>query len=304
MAKSNLEEIYQLIVDETEAVLEDNNEISRIEALMEALLTLQIDDGKYEYADLRKAVQFAYLYQLNEESVQANHQLTPDSIGYLIAHLVGLFKEKNHISLLDAGSGTGHLSMTVKEHVNQVDFHGVEVDPVLSRFNVALCDFLKVPMDIYPHNIIEPAKLDKADISIGDLPIGYYPLPAEGFTTAFKEGKSFAHLLMLEAAMGHVEDDGIGIFVVPSNILEENNETIKEYISTEATLLMFLNLPDTLFKTENMHKSIIVLKKGYKPIEDIEVLIGDVPDFKNTEQMKLFLDRTNTWYETYTSKKK
>src|SRR5699024_11224742 len=84
--------------------------------------------------------------------------------------------------------------------------------------------------------IIEPAKLNKADIAIGDLPIGYYPLPVEGFTTAFKEGKSFAHLLMLEAAMGHVEDDGIGIFVVPSNILEEDNETIKEYISTAATL--------------------------------------------------------------------
>src|SRR5699024_6829870 len=108
MAKSNLEEIYQLIVDETEAVLKDNSEISRIEALMESLLTLQNDDGKYEYADLRKAVQFDYLYQLNEESVQANHQLTPNTIGYLIAHLVGLFKEKDHIKLLDAGSGTGH----------------------------------------------------------------------------------------------------------------------------------------------------------------------------------------------------
>src|SRR5699024_11834236 len=47
--------------------------------------------------------------------------------------------------------------------------------------------------------IIEPAKLNKADIAIGDLPICYYPLPVEGFTTAFKEGKSFAHLLMLEA---------------------------------------------------------------------------------------------------------
>ena len=155
MAKSNLEEVYQLIVDETEAVLKDNNEISRIEALMESLLTLQIDDGKYEYADLRKAVQFAYLYQLNEESVQANHQLTPDSIGYLISHLVDLFKEKDHINLLDAGSGTGHLSMTVKEHVDQVNFHGVEADPVLSRFNVALCNFLKVPMDIYPSALLK-----------------------------------------------------------------------------------------------------------------------------------------------------
>lgn len=304
MAKSNLEEVYQLIVDETEAVLKENGEYSRIEAMSEALLTLQFEDDRYEYTDLRKAVQFAYLYQLKEETVQANHQLTPDSIGYLIAHLVGLFKEKEEISLLDAGSGTGHLSMTIKEHVDQVDLYGAEVDAVLARFNVALCEFLKVPMDIYPQNIIEPARLNKMDMAVGDLPIGYYPLPAESFTTAFKEGRSYAHLLMLEAAMGYVEDDGIGIFVVPSNMLEENNATIKEYISTEATLLMFLNLPNTLFKTENMHKSIIVLKKGYKPIEDIEVLLGDVPDFKNANQMKLFLERTGTWYENYSSKKK
>ncbi len=304
MAKSNLEKVYKKIVDETEAVLEENSGISRIEAMTEALLSIRIDEGKYEYTDLRKGVQFAYLYQLNKESIQPNHQLTPDSIGYLIAHLVGLFKEEDTINMLDAGSGTGHLSMTIREHAEQVNLYGAEVDPVLARFNVALCEFLKVPMDIYPQNIIEPARLNEMDIAVGDLPIGYYPMDAEGFTTAFKEGRSFAHLLMLEAAMNYVKEDGVGIFVVPSNILEENNETIKEYISTEATLLMFLNLPDTLFKTENMHKSIIVLKKGYKPIEDIEVLVGDVPDFKNAAQMKLFLDRTDAWHDKYAVKKK
>ncbi|CAM4164309.1 class I SAM-dependent methyltransferase [Lacicoccus alkaliphilus] len=304
MAKSNLEKVYQLIVDGTEKVLEENSGISRVEAMTEVLLSLQIEEGKYDYADMRKGVQFAYLYQLNKESVQPNHQLTPDSIGYLIAHLVQLFKEEDEINVLDAGSGTGHLSMTIREHAENVNLHGAEVDPVLARFNVALCEFLKVPMDIYPQNIIEPARLTEMDIAVGDLPIGYYPLDVEGFTTAFKEGRSFAHLLMLEAAMSCLKEDGIGIFVVPSNILEENNETIKEFVSTEATLLMFLNLPDTLFKTENMHKSIIVLKKGYKPIEDIEVLLGDVPDFKNAEQMKLFLDRTDAWYEKYAVKKK
>lgn len=304
MAKSNLEDVYQLIVDKTEAFTQENGDISRIEAMSEALLSLQPVTEKYEYSDLRKGVQFAYLYQLNKESVQPNHQLTPDSIGYLIAHLVQLFKEEDDINVLDAGSGTGHLSMTIKEHAKNVNLYGVEVDPVLARFNVALCEFLKVPMDIYPQNIIEPVRISKMDIAVGDLPIGYYPLDVEGFTTAFKEGRSFAHLLMLESAMNYVEEDGVGIFVVPSNILEENNETIKKYISTEATLLMFLNLPDTLFKTENMHKSIIVLKKGYRPIEDIEVLLGDVPDFKNASQMKLFLDRTETWYDNYSVKKK
>lgn len=300
METSNLEKIYQRLIEETDHILKENENLSRLEALSEALAETHAEG---DLSELRKSFQFAYLYQVKEEPVQPNHQLTPDAIGYLVAHLVKTFTaDREEVDMIEAGSGTGHLSMTVKEQAENVKLHGVEVDPLLARMNVGLCEFLKVPMDIYPQNIIEPARLPHADFAVGDLPVGYYPLPVEGFTTAFKEGRSFAHLLMIEAAMSYVEDDGIGIFVVPSNILEENNETIKEYISKDATLLMFLNLPNTIFRSENQRKSIIVLQKNFKPLNQADVLIGDVPDFKNASQFKHFLDNIESWYDDYARK--
>ncbi|WP_411841990.1 class I SAM-dependent methyltransferase [Salinicoccus sp. HZC-1] len=295
MELSQMEKVYHALIEESDRLLESDPDASRLEALGEALIRVEKEGS---YSDLRKAFQFAYLYHVKEEKVQPNHQLTPDAIGYFIAHIVQLFNQ-DPVALLDAGSGTGHLSMTVKEKIGDTELFGVEVDPLLAQINVNLCDYLEVPMDIYPQNIIEPVRLPQVDVAIGDLPVGYYPLDVEGFTTAFEDERSYAHLLMLESAMSYVKDDGLGVFIVPSNMLEEKNETIKKYLSESATLLMFLNLPNSMFKTENQRKSIIVLKKKFSPLKNNEVLIGDIPDFKNVQQFKHFLEQTESWYDSY-----
>ncbi|CEA00780.1 N-6 DNA Methylase [Jeotgalicoccus saudimassiliensis] len=298
MAKTTMEQVYEELIKRIDEIVK-NDEKPRLEALAESLLQVNAEGS---VSELRKAFQFAYLYQVKEEPVQSNHQLTPDAIGYLVAHIVDLFTEGKEKELLDIGSGTGHLAMTVKEMVDNVNLSGVEVDPALAEINANLCEFLKVPMYIHPQNVIEPSRIPTADVAVGDLPVGYYPLPAQNYKTAFEEGQSYAHLLMLEAGMNLIKDDGIGVFIVPSNMLEENNETIKKYISEDATLLMFMNLPATIFKTEKQRKSIIVLKKGFSPIVNNEVLIGDVPDFKNAQKMQEFLRQLNDWYEQYSRK--
>lgn len=298
MAKTTMEQVYEELITRIDEIVK-NDEKPRLEALAESLLQVNAEGSM---SDLRKAFQFAYLYQVKEEPVQSNHQLTPDAIGYLVAHIIDLFTAGKETELIDVGSGTGHLAMTVKEMVDNVNLSGVEVDPALAEINANLCEFLKVPMYIHPQNVIEPSRIPSAEIAIGDLPVGYYPLPAVDYKTAFSEGQSYAHLLMLEAGMNLVKDDGLGVFIVPSNMLEENNETIKKYISEDASLLMFLNLPATIFKTEKQRKSIIVLKKGFSPLVNNEVLIGDVPDFKNAEKMQEFLRQLNDWYEQYSGK--
>ncbi|WP_026859686.1 class I SAM-dependent methyltransferase [Jeotgalicoccus psychrophilus] len=298
MAKTTMEQVYEELITRIDEIVK-NDEKPRLEALAESLLQVNAEGSM---SDLRKAFQFAYLYQVKEEPVQSNHQLTPDAIGYLVAHIIDLFTAGKETELMDVGSGTGHLAMTVKEMVDNVNLSGVEVDPALAEINANLCEFLKVPMYIHPQNVIEPSRIPSAEIAIGDLPVGYYPLPAVDYKTAFSEGQSYAHLLMLEAGMNLVKDDGLGVFIVPSNMLEENNETIKKYISEDASLLMFLNLPATIFKTEKQRKSIIVLKKGFSPLVNNEVLIGDVPDFKNAEKMQEFLRQLNDWYEQYSGK--
>ncbi|MBF0754062.1 class I SAM-dependent methyltransferase [Jeotgalicoccus nanhaiensis] len=298
MAKTTMEQVYEELNTRIDEIVK-KDEKPRLEALAESLLQVNAEGS---LSDLRKAFQFSYLNQVKEEPVQSNHQLTPDAIGYLVAHIIDLFTAGKETELLDIGSGTGHLAMTVKEMVDNVNLSGVEVDPALAEINANLCEFLKVPMYIHPQNVIEPSRIPSGDIAIGDLPVGYYPLPAANYKTAFEEGQSYAHLLMLEAGMNLVKDDGLGVFIVPSNMLEENNETIKKYISEDATLLMFLNLPATIFKTEKQRKSIIVLKKGFSPLVNNEVLIGDVPDFKNAAKMQEFLRQLNDWYEQYSGK--
>src|SRR5699024_4953713 len=148
-----------------------------------------------------------YLYHGIEEKVQPNHPLTPDAIGYCISNLLQLV-DKELIRLLNPGSGNAHHTMPAKEQLEDTELFVVEVDPLLAQVNVNLCDYLEVPMDIYPQNIIEPVRLPQVDAAIGDFPVGYYPLEVEGFTTAFQGGRSYAHLLMLESAMSYVKDDG------------------------------------------------------------------------------------------------
>lgn len=298
MADTSMERMYQALITRVDEIIKEKD-IARLEALAEALLQVPSEGT---LSEKRKAFQFSYLYQVKEEPVQSNHQLTPDAIGYLVAHIVDLFTKGESANLIDIGSGTGHLAMTVKEMVENVELSGIEVDPSLAEINANLCEFLEVPMNIHPQNVIEPSRVNNANIAIGDLPVGYYPLPATDYKTAFKTGQSFAHLLMLEAGMNLINKDDIGVFVVPSNILEENNETIKEYISEDVSLLMFLNLPSTIFKTEKQRKSLIVLKKGFSPLINNEVLIGDVPDFKNTVKMQEFIRQLDEWHEQYDRK--
>ena len=253
---------------------------------------MEVDGTK---AEKRKAFQVAYLKQLKDEAIQPNHQLTPDVIGYTIGYINNVLNNNKEVSLLDVGSGTGHLSMTLSELNPELQLNGVEIDSTLAELNANLCEFLETHMKIYPQNIIEPNFIETVDTAVGDLPVGYYPVQVEGYKTAFKEDNSFAHLLMIEAGMNKVKSDGFGIFTVPSNILTENQETFKKYIKEDVTLLMFLNLPRTIFKDEKSQKSIIVLKKGHESLQNKDVLIGDIPDFKDEASMKNFLATIEEW---------
>lgn len=291
MELSNLEKIYETLVNKTDEIKKETD-LSRIESLSRALLEVEVEGTK---AEKRKAFQFAYLKQLKDEAIQPNHQLTPDVIGYTIGYISNVLNANKEVSLLDVGSGTGHLSMTLSELNPELDLNGVEIDPTLAELNANLCELLETHMKIYPQNVIEPNFIETVDTVVGDLPIGYYPVQVEGYKTAFKEDNSFAHLLMIEAGMNKVKSDGIGIFTVPSNILTENQETFKKYIKEDVTLLMFLNLPRTIFKDEKSRKSIIVLKKGHESLQNKDVLIGDIPDFKNEASMKNFLRTIEEW---------
>ncbi|PTE67998.1 SAM-dependent methyltransferase [Staphylococcus devriesei] len=254
--------------------------------------------------DRRKAFQFAYLSLLQEENIQANHQITPDSIGLVLGFLVQKFTEdKEELHVVDIASGAGHLSASVNEVLKEktVMHHLIEVDPVLSRVSVHLANFLEIPFDVYPQDAIMPLPLEEADIVVGDFPIGYYPLDerSKEMKLGFEEGHSYSHYLLIEQAITALKQTGYAFLVVPSNLFEgEHVKQLENFIATETEMQAFLNLPKTLFKNENARKSILILQKK-KPNETkpVEVFLANIPDFKNPNQFQGFISELNQWMQ-------
>ena len=142
-------------LDEKAKTLNNENGQSFIENLGLAMEQVYTNErGLLEQStlqDRRKAFQFAYLSLMQEEKIQANHQITPDSIGLILGFLVERFmNNQEELHIVDIASGAGHLSATVKEVLPEIAVmhHLIEVDPVLSRVSVHLANFLEIPFDV------------------------------------------------------------------------------------------------------------------------------------------------------------
>ncbi|MBO1208250.1 class I SAM-dependent methyltransferase [Mammaliicoccus sciuri] len=304
--EKNMMEVLFEKLDVKSKDLHDENGQSYIENLglaMEDIYTNQRDLLEQStLQERRKAFQFAYLSLLKEEVIQPNHQMTPDSIGFILSYLVNLFnKNKKELNIVDIASGTGHLSATINEQ-NQdktLMHHLIEVDPVLQRVSIHLANFLEIPFDVYPQDAIMPLPLEEADVIVGDLPVGYYPLDerSKEMKLGFDEGHSYSHYLLLEQAVTATRPGGYVFLIVPTNIFEgEEVKQLQKYIATETEMQAFLNFPNSLFKTEQSRKSLLILqKRDPGNTKSVEVLLANIPDFKAQSQLQTFLSEVDEW---------
>ncbi|WP_251519878.1 MULTISPECIES: class I SAM-dependent methyltransferase [Staphylococcus] len=302
-----LERLFQTLDDKTKSLNKENGQslIENLGLAMEDVYTNQRDLlEQATLQDRRKAFQFTYLSLLQQEDIQANHQITPDSIGLILGFLAQRFlKNKDEMHVADIASGAGHLSASIHEVMMESTLmhHLVEVDPVLSRVSVHLANFLEIPFDVYPQDAIMPLPFEEADVVVGDLPIGYYPIDerSQQMTLGFKEGHSYSHHLLIEQAVAALRPSGFAFLIVPTHIFEGDKvKQLQNFIATETEMQAFLNLPKTLFKNEKARKSILILqKKETNVTRPVEVLLANIPDFKNPQQFQAFLQDLNSWME-------
>lgn len=300
-----MEKLFKTLDEKAKALNEENGQsfMENLGLAMENVYTEQrslLEQATLQ--DRRKAFQFAYLNLMQKEDIQANHQITPDSIGMILGFLAARFlKNKEAFHIADIASGAGHLSASVHEVLSEhtMMHHLVEVDPVLSRISVHLANFLEIPFDVYPQDAIMPLPFEDADVVIGDLPIGYYPLDdrSKEMELGFDEGHSFSHYLLIEQAISALKTSGYAFLVVPSDLFEGTNvKQLQNFIATETEMQAFLNLPSTLFKNEKARKSILILqKKETNVTKPVEVLLANIPDFKSPQQFQAFLQDLNAW---------
>ncbi|MGD3154924.1 class I SAM-dependent methyltransferase [Staphylococcus warneri] len=315
MAEENtiMERLFHHLDEKAKTLNQENGQsfIENLGLAMEDIYTNQREMlEQATLQDRRKAFQFAYLSLMQEENIQANHQITPDSIGLILGFLVQRFTQDNdELHVVDIASGAGHLSAAVKEVLTETTImhHLIEVDPVLSRVSVHLANYLEIPFDVYPKDAIMPLPLEESDIVIGDLPIGYYPVDdrSKEMKLGFKEGHSYSHYLLIEQAVNALKGAGYAFLVVPSELFSgEHVKQLEKFITTETEMQAFLNLPSTLFKNEKARKSILILQKKKADVtKPVEVFLANIPDFKNPQQFQGFITELNQWMDTNHTKK-
>lgn len=303
------EQIFKYVNDYAEKVVEAE-ELDYLEALLQALEDTL--DGKFEWQvadatkeDMRKAIQIAILKGMRK-SAQPNHQMTPDTLGLLVAHFVEqCFEEQlkqGPISVVDPALGTGNLLFTVMNALSgNVQASGVEVDDLLIRLAAATGDLIEQPVTLFRQDALEKLLVDPVDAVVCDLPVGYYPNEevAIDYELCATEGMSYAHHLFIEQSMNYTKEGGFAFFLVPANLFEsEQAKQLHKFIKGNAWIQAVIQLPENLFTSRAHEKSILILQKQSSTLKaPREVLLAKVPNMSNREALAMFFEKVRMWRE-------
>ncbi|MGX7419415.1 class I SAM-dependent methyltransferase [Carnobacterium gallinarum] len=258
-----------------------------------------------EPEEIRKAFQLALLKGAKADQLQANHQMTPDAIGFIMSYLLEKIipEETTELRVLDVAVGTANLLSTIYNSLMlkkiKVDAEGVDIDDLLLSLAAVGTALQRQTVRLTHQDVLQDLLIDPVDVVMGDLPVGYYPVDdrAKRFKTAAKEGHSYAHHLMIEQSIGYLKEGGLGVFLVPSQLFEtEEASALTKFIQESSYLQGMLHLPKELFKTEHSRKSILLIqKKGATAKQAKQVLLAEIPDFKNQQAMLHFMNEVDTW---------
>ncbi|SEM95767.1 site-specific DNA-methyltransferase (adenine-specific) [Ligilactobacillus sp. WC1T17] len=255
--------------------------------------------------DRRLLLQLSLIFAYRKEKIQANHQLTPDAIGFLAAYLLKqVYHNKKATKMLDLGIGTGNLTATLIESLTEADYQnihafGVDNDDTLLAIASLQAELENLQLDLYHQDALDQLVVPQVDLIVSDLPIGYYPLDekAKQYASHFEKGHSYAHFLLIEQGMRQLKADGIGMFLVPAGIFEdENSLPLLKEIQAQGYLQALINLPSNLFTSKHSEKAILLLqKKGPKAKQAQPVLLGDFPLIKDQEKFAKFMAEVDLW---------
>lgn len=274
--------------------------VDKLEPIYQEILSLDLSAEEW-----RKVTQLTLLKGSRQEQLQPNHQLTPDSIGFLFVYMLEeLFPNKKEpLTILDIGSGMGNLLLTLLTNLTlanyQVVGHGVDIDDTLLSIAAVTSELVKGNVTFFHQDALQDLLLEPVDVVIGDLPVGYYPNDekAQTFVTGSHEEHTYAHHLLMEQGMKYVKEDGFGLFMIPSNFLEsQQSSLLKKWLGSEVYLQAMIQLPDDLFKSAQSQKTILLLQRRTAQTQQAkEVLLVKLASLKDPNHVKEFFSQFEDW---------
>ena len=241
-------ELLFSVIDETASILQEEMMYTYLEGLADTgenlfhqdILQTELNDlvkkrlqkkysevvlSNFSTEDIRKAYQLAILKGM-KGNAQPNHQMTPDSIGYMISYLTKKFiGDRKSISVLDPAVGTGNLLSTVMnmhDEAADIQSYGVDVDELMIKLAYVGANLQQQSTELFHQDALEPLFIDPVDAVVCDLPVGYYPNDerAADYELKSSQGHSYAHHLLIEQSIKHTAPGGYLFFLIPNGLFE------------------------------------------------------------------------------------
>ena len=308
-----------LTSEEVELLLDQPNEVDlkgiRDKAMLEfayatgmkvtEIMNLNIDDIDLKNATatsrVSKKVRVVPIGQYSLKALKElnnpSYDITPEVITMYISHLIECIYGDKKVSITDLASGSGSLLINIAALVKgEKEITSVDVDSNYVKLQQNIFNLLETNVEIINQDALKPLNIKKQDIVISDVPFGYYADEDNSlnYKLCSTDGYSLNALLFIEQAANYLDENGVGILVIPKKVLElEDN--FKKYLEEDINLNAVITLPDEMFKNASQQKAIILItKKGQTRLPN-QVFLAQIPSFQNKACYAKFIEEFNEW---------
>lgn len=267
--------------------------------------------ASFQKEEIRRAMQLAVLKGM-KEAIKPHHSMTPDAvslfIGYLVNKIFSYEEREAPVVIFDPAVGTANLLTAVMNQSEKKMYSiGSEVDDTLIRLAYVNANLQEHDVELFHQDSIATTFIKNVDMVISDLPIGYYPKDeiAKGYELRKDVGHSYLHHLFIEQAMRHVKSGGFLIFLIPNFLFESDEaEKLQAYLKEESYIYSLMQLPLTMFKSEQYAKSILILrKKGTNIREPQQALLVELPSFSKATALHDMMQHISSWLDNHLQRK-
>ncbi|EGU66146.1 adenine-specific methyltransferase [Streptococcus australis] len=283
---------YDALVEQNAIYLDGQTELTLVKENNQRLKDLNLNKEEW-----RRSFQYLLMKAAQTEPLQANHQFTPDGIGFLLVFLVDQLASSDQVDVLEMGSGTGNLAQTLMNNCQRsLDYLGLEIDDLLIDLAASMAEVMKADVNFAQGDAIRPQVLKESDVIISDLPVGYYPddAIASRYQVASPQGHTYAHHLLIEQSLKYLKPGGIAIFLAPNDLLtSEQSPLLKKWMQDHAQVLAMVTLPENLFRSANLAKTIFVLRKQEEA--EVQPFVYPLTDLQDQEDVMKFRESFQNW---------
>lgn len=287
-----LTSFYDALIEQNGSYLDGDIELDSVRQNNEKLKALKLSKEEW-----RRAYQFLLMKAAQTEPLQANHQFTPDSIGFILTFLIDQLSKKGYIDILEIGSGMGNLAETILNNTQKnVDYLGLELDDLLIDISASIADVMDAKVSFVQGDAVRPQVLKESDVIISDLPVGFYPDDsiAARYEVASRQEHTYAHHLLMEQSLKYLKSDGYAIFLAPNDLLTSSqSDLLKKWLQKHAQIVAMIALPESLFGNAAYAKTIFVLKKQDE--QAVQPFVCALSDLQNQADLLTFSEKFQNW---------